>query len=64
MRRDGHVACVWELRDIHDILVGKSDWKRSLGKPVNRFNYDNNNYLDKLQFYQFIIHCLSCWKER
>jgi hypothetical protein len=31
-----HVACMGEMRNVYNILVGKSEWKRPLGRPRNR----------------------------
>jgi hypothetical protein len=36
MRWEGHVARVGEMRKAYDILVGKPEGKRSLGRPSRR----------------------------
>jgi hypothetical protein len=33
----GHVACIWEMRYAYKILVGDSDGKRQLGRPLHRW---------------------------
>jgi hypothetical protein len=40
MRWAGHVACMRELRGIYRVLVGRSEWKRPLGRP--RHSWKNN----------------------
>jgi hypothetical protein len=37
MRWAGHVARMWEDRGVHRVLVGKSEGKRSLGRPRRRW---------------------------
>jgi hypothetical protein len=37
MRWGGHVARVGEGRDMYRVLVGKSEGKRSLGRPRHRW---------------------------
>jgi hypothetical protein len=37
MRWTGHVARIWEKRNAYRLLVGKSEGKRSLGKPKRRW---------------------------
>jgi hypothetical protein len=37
MRWAGYVARVGEDRDVHRVLVGKSEGKRSLGRPSRRW---------------------------
>ena len=36
MKWVGHVARVWEGRDVHRVLVGKLEGKRPLGRPRRR----------------------------
>jgi hypothetical protein len=36
MRWVGHVACMWEVRGAYNILVGKPEGRRPLGRPRNR----------------------------
>jgi hypothetical protein len=33
MRWAGHVACMWEGRDVYRVLVGRPEGKRPLGRP-------------------------------
>jgi hypothetical protein len=42
MRWTGHVVCMGEERDVHRVLVGKSEGKRPLGRPRCRWE-DNIN---------------------
>jgi hypothetical protein len=42
MRWAGHVAQMWEGRDVYRILVGKSEGKSPLGRPRHRWE-DNIN---------------------
>jgi hypothetical protein len=37
MRWMGHVACMGERRNTHRVLVGKTEGKRSLGRPSSRW---------------------------
>jgi hypothetical protein len=37
MRWAGHVACIWESRDVYRVLVGKTEGKRSLARPRRRW---------------------------
>jgi hypothetical protein len=37
MRLAGHVARMGEIRGVHRVLVGKSEGKRSLGRPRRRW---------------------------
>jgi hypothetical protein len=43
MRWSGHVACMWERRDIYRVLVGKPEGKKPLGRPRHRWE---DNKLD------------------
>jgi hypothetical protein len=36
----GHVAYLKKTRNILNIFVGKPQWKRSLGKPKSRCEYN------------------------
>jgi hypothetical protein len=36
----GHVACVWERRDLYRVLVGKPQVRRPLGRP--RHSWEDN----------------------
>jgi hypothetical protein len=36
----GHVACVVEMRNAYNILIGKTKGKRPLGKPKRRWKYN------------------------
>jgi hypothetical protein len=36
MRWAGHVALMGEMRNTYNILVGKLEWKRPLGRPRRR----------------------------
>jgi len=40
MRWAGHVARMGEGRGVHRVLVGKSEGKRSLGRPRRRWEYN------------------------
>ena len=44
MRWAGHVARMGEDRDVHKVLVGKPEGKRTLGRPRHR--WENNIKLD------------------
>jgi hypothetical protein len=33
MRWTGHIALMGEMKSIYKIVVGKSEWKRPLGRP-------------------------------
>jgi len=35
----GHVACMGERRGVYRVLVGKTEGKRSLGRPRRRWQY-------------------------
>jgi hypothetical protein len=37
MRWAGHVACTGEVRDAYNILVGRPEGKRPLGRPRRRW---------------------------
>ena len=37
MRCAGHVARMWEKRGVHRVLVGKTEGKRTLGRPRRRW---------------------------
>jgi hypothetical protein len=37
MRWAGHVARIWEKRNVYSLLVGKSERKRPLGRPRRRW---------------------------
>jgi hypothetical protein len=39
MRWVGHVALMGQGRGVHRVLVGKSEGKRSLGRPRRRWEY-------------------------
>jgi len=36
----GHVACMGERRGVYRVLVGKTEGKRSLGRPRRRWQYN------------------------
>jgi len=44
MRWAGHVACMWEGRGVHRVLVGKPEGKRPLGRP--RRGWEDNIKMD------------------
>jgi hypothetical protein len=44
MRWAGHVAWIWENRNAHRILVGKSEGKRSVG--IRKRRWENNIKMD------------------
>ena len=48
MRWAGHVACVGERRDAYRVLVRKSEGKRSLGRPMHRWEYKIKMYLQEV----------------
>jgi hypothetical protein len=37
IRQMGHVTCMGGMRNAYQILVGKAEEKRSLGRPVHRW---------------------------
>jgi len=37
MRRAGHVACMGDMKKAYKMLGGKTEGKRSLGKPRDRW---------------------------
>jgi hypothetical protein len=37
MRWAGHVACMAEVRGAYNILVGRPEWRRPLGRPRRRW---------------------------
>jgi hypothetical protein len=37
MRLAGHVECMGAIRNVYNILVGKPEGKRTLGKPRHRW---------------------------
>jgi hypothetical protein len=40
MKWTGHVANIGEMRNAYEILVGKPEWKRPLGRPRSRWEAD------------------------
>ena len=44
MRWAGHVARMWERRDVYTVLVGKYEGKRPLGRP--RLRREDNIKMD------------------
>ena len=40
MRWAGHVACKGERRGVCRVLVGKPEWKKPLGRPRRRWEYN------------------------
>jgi hypothetical protein len=40
----GHVACMGEMRSAHNILVGRPEGRRPLGRPRHR--WDDNIKMD------------------
>jgi hypothetical protein len=44
MRWAGHVACMGEMRNVYNILVGNLEEKRPLGKPGRR--WEDNTRMD------------------
>jgi hypothetical protein len=47
MKWAGHVAYMGESRGVYRVLVGKSEEKRSLGRPRRR--WENNIKMDLLE---------------
>lgn len=41
-----HVARLWEIRNAYNILVGKFEVKRPVGRPRRRWKYRNNIKID------------------
>jgi hypothetical protein len=41
MRREGHVACMGEMGNAFNILIGKPEGKRPLGRTKRRWEYNN-----------------------
>jgi hypothetical protein len=39
----GHVACMGERRGVYRVLVGKSERKKSLGRPRHRWEYHDRS---------------------
>jgi hypothetical protein len=48
MRWAGHVACMGEMRNAYNILVGKSEGKRPLTRPRCRWEDNIRMYLRKI----------------
>jgi hypothetical protein len=40
MRWAEHVACIIEMKNAYEILVGKPEWKRPLTRPRHRWGYN------------------------
>jgi len=49
MRWDGHVACMGEERGVYRVLVGKSEGKRSLGRPRRRWVDNSRTDLQEVE---------------
>jgi hypothetical protein len=43
-----HVADMGEMRNAYNILVGKPEGKRPLGRPRHRWEYNNRMYLREI----------------
>jgi len=48
MRWTGHVACMGERRDAYRVLVGKPEGKKSLGRPMHRWEDNIKMYLQEV----------------
>jgi hypothetical protein len=42
-----HIACMEKMRNAYKILIGKREWKRSVGRQIGR-REDNMNF-DRLE---------------
>jgi hypothetical protein len=42
MRWVGHVACMWEERNVYKVLVGKPEGKRPLRRPRHRWDQNGS----------------------
>jgi len=49
IRWAGHVACMGERRGVNRVLVGKSEGKRPLGRPMRRWENDNKIDLQEVE---------------
>ena len=49
-RWEGHVARVGERRSVYEVLVGKPEGKRPLGRPMRRWEYNINLLAPELFF--------------
>jgi hypothetical protein len=45
----GHVACMWEKRNVYRLLVGKAEGKRPLGRPRRRWEDNINMDLTEIE---------------
>jgi hypothetical protein len=50
MRWAGHVACMGEVRGAYNILVGKPEGRRPLGRPRRRWEYNIKMDLGEIGF--------------
>jgi hypothetical protein len=48
MRWAGHMACTWEERGVHRVLVGKPEGKRPLGRSRRRWEDNNKTDLQEV----------------
>jgi hypothetical protein len=48
MRWAGHIACVGEVRNAYNIMVGIPEGKRPLGKPRHRWEDNIRMYLKEV----------------
>jgi hypothetical protein len=49
MRFMGHVTHMGEMRNSYNIFVGKPEWKRPVGRPKCRWEYNVRTDLRKIR---------------
>jgi hypothetical protein len=65
MRWAGHVACMGEMRNTYNILVGKREGKRSLARPGSRRESNVRMYIREIPpFLQYAFMAWSIVKHR
>jgi hypothetical protein len=57
MRWARYVAGMGELRNVYKILVGKSEWKRLLGRPTRR--WEDNIKVDLKKIWWEGVDCMD-----
>jgi hypothetical protein len=62
MRWAGHVARIWEKRNVYRLLVGKAEGKRPLGRP--RRGLINNIKMDLLDIAFNVVDCIGLAQDR
>jgi len=48
IRWTGHVALMGEMRNAYNILIGKPEWKRPLGRPRHRWKNNIKMHLREI----------------